>query len=787
MMIRMADKNTEKIRLNATSHSVRAAQAVLQYGVGAMVDFPSQTLMTAAPKYWNDQIVRIHDERLEKSLGVQYFGMPAGGKNRDGIAYARFPEWYFCPKCRRFQPLSKWIAEFDKKAKEQEKTNNRNMSRRLYCPKDRVELVVARIVTVCERGHINDFPWVKWTHAKNRGGPKPICVNPQLTFTTSPVASEGLEGLSLKCTTCDASATLKDAFNDGIFEQLDEKTENRYDFTCEGRHPWKNETNACPCYPKVLQRGSSSVYFPVTASSLVIPPFSDIINSRIEDSTLYEEFRNAIKTAMEMKVSMNLSEEQTNAFIQGKIDEYAEKIADNIGCRRDQVREILSRRMSSGEEPNYDTGSVEYRAAEFDALSGRASVTGTDYDDFKRVGTDIKKYDIPFVKSISLIEKIREVQVMLGFSRISPFSASMIADEGLNPKFVSVREVKDNWYPGYNVYGEGIFIEFDEDAINRWRSGNGTLEKRVKMLQENYDKSFIGRQHKREISGKFLLLHTVSHLLIKQLSFECGYNISSLKERIYCGEAAEGKEMAGILIYTASGDSEGTLGGLVRQGRYDTFPRIYRKAIESAVICSNDPVCSLSNGQGRDSLNLAACYSCCLLPETCCEEFNIFLDRGVAVGTYGNKKLGFFHEQLYGIGGWKRDPESPKKKMAETERPTGHVIVTAGTDMSGESPESVISDISQFSETDGERELAEWLKSSGALDGKRMPLRDVKFSVSGNSDTWECDYYWRDSEIMYFASGQEKSMKIAADNGVKCIYGPDGRSENNQRIIREMR
>lgn len=783
----MADKNTEKIRLNATSHSVRAAQAVLQYGVGAMVDFPSQTLMTAAPKYWNDQIVRIHDERLEKSLGVQYFGMPAGGKNRDGIAYARFPEWYFCPKCRRFQPLSKWIAEFDKKAKEQEKTNNRNMSRRLYCPKDRVELVVARIVTVCERGHINDFPWVKWTHAKNRGGPKPICANPQLTFTTSPVASEGLEGLSLKCTTCDASATLKDAFNDGIFEQLDEKTENRYYFTCEGRHPWKNETDVCPCYPKVLQRGSSSVYFPVTASSLVIPPFSDIINTRIDNSSLYEEFRNEINGFLKARNKNRLTADDFEELVQEAIQEYSEKIADNIGCKRDQVREILSRRMSSGEEINYDTGSIEYRAAEFDALSGRASVTGTDYDDFKRVGTDIKKYDIPFVKSISLIEKIREVQVMLGFSRISPFSASMIADEGLNSKFVSVREVKDNWYPGYNVYGEGIFIEFDEDAINRWRSGNGTLEKRVKMLQENYDKSFIGRQHKREISGKFLLLHTVSHLLIKQLSFECGYNISSLKERIYCGEAAEGKEMAGILIYTASGDSEGTLGGLVRQGRYDTFPRIYRKAIESAVICSNDPVCSLSNGQGRDSLNLAACYSCCLLPETCCEEFNVFLDRGVAVGTYDNKKVGFFHEQLYGTGGWKRDPESLKEKTTETERPTGRAIVTAGTDMSGESSESVISDISQFSETDGERELAEWLKNSGALAGKRMPLRDVKFSVSGNSGSWECDYYWRDSEIMYFAYGQEKSMKIAADNGIKCIYGPDGRSENNQRIIREMR
>ena len=778
-------KHTEKIRLNVTSHSVRASQAVLQYGVGAMVDFPSQTLMTAAPEYWNDQIVRIHDERLEKSLGVRYFGMPAGGKNRDGIAYARFPEWYFCPKCRRFQPLSQWIAEFNKGAKEKEKTANRNMSRRLYCPKDHVELVVARIVTACAHGHINDFPWVKWVHAKNFGGAKDICGNPKLTFTTSPMASEGLEGLSIKCTTCNASATLKDAFNEGEFARLNDKFDGKYDFSCDGGHPWKNEKEGCGIYPKVLQRGSSSVYFPVTASSLVIPPFSDIINSRIEDSSLYEEFRTKIEASMEMKNTMGLTEEQMDNYIQGKLDEYAKKIGDNIGCRAEQVREILSRRMSEHEELNYDTGSIEYRSAEFDALSGRASVTGTQYDDFKCVGTDIKKYGIPFVKSISLIEKIREVQVMLGFSRITPFPASLISGASYN--FVNIKKKDDDWYPGYNVYGEGIFIEFDEDFINAWRSGNAALERRVNTLQENYDKSFLGSQNPRKISGKFLLLHTISHLLIKQLSFECGYNISSLKERIYCGEAADGKEMAGILIYTASGDSEGTLGGLVRQGRYDTFPGIYKKAIESAVICSNDPVCSLSNGQGRDSLNLAACYSCCLLPETCCEEFNVFLDRGVAVGTYDNKKLGFFHEQLYGRDGWKSVPGKTASARTDKKKDGSSVTVISGTDMSGEDWTSVTSDILQFAETDGERELADWIAENRAFEGKRMSLRNAKFSVPGNPDTLECDYCWSDQQIMYFASGQEDAMKVAMNNGVKCIYGPNGLSEDNKKIIKGMK
>lgn len=138
-----------------------------------------------------------------------------------------------------------------------------------------------------------------------------------------------------------------------------------------------------------------------------------------------------------------------------------------------------------------------------------------------------------------------------------------------------------------------------------------------------------------------------------------GYLNASLKERIYCSEEADGKEMSGVLIYTACGDSEGTLGGLVRQGRADTFPKIFNKAIENARTCSNDPVCSLSQGQGRDSLNLAACYSCALIPETSCEEFNSFLDRGVVVGTFDNPNLGFFQGVYEGTPSPVKAPGAP--------------------------------------------------------------------------------------------------------------------------------
>ena len=165
---------------------------------------------------------------------------------------------------------------------------------------------------------------------------------------------------------------------------------------------------------------------------------------------------------------------------------------------------------------------------------------------------------------------------------------------------------------------------------------------RAKKLNDNYNESYFGVNNKRNITPKFILLHTLAHLLISQLSFECGYNVASISEKIYCSEEEDGKEMSGIFIYTASGDSEGTLGGLVRQGRNDAFPDIFKKAINNAKTCSNDPICITSNGQGRDSLNLAACYSCALLPETSCEENNVFLDRGMVIGTFEDEKMGFW-------------------------------------------------------------------------------------------------------------------------------------------------
>lgn len=610
----------EKVDLNSVTHSVRAAQAVLQYGVGAMVDFPDQTLITAAPEYWSS-IMRINDERFAKALGVDYFAAPVN------ISYARFPEWYFCPKCRKFQRLEQWISEYKKKAKAKTLESDEHMVKHMQCMDCHQDLVVARIVTICEHGHINDFPWIKWVHNQSK---KPICGNPSLKFKTGASSTEGLEGLSISCS-CGAHATLKGAFDKDRFEKIDKET-GANDFRCEGGHPHKHIKEKCDCYPRTVQRGSSSVYFPVVYSSLVIPPYADVLNTRIEKSKAFADC---------LAIIEDEESENRNDTIKKRLSKWSEKIALEIGADKSDIERILIRKWIEKSSVEMDVTSVKYRAEEYDALTGEISTPSYGFGEFIRKSLPIDDYNLPSIKTISLIEKVRVVNALVGFSRINPVMGKY--DSG----FIHSKEADTRWYPAYEVKGEGIFIEFEQKDIDKWISSNPLITERAKLINDNYATSFIGQNHPRIITPKFIMLHTLSHLLIKQLSFECGYSIASLSERIYCSEGKDEKQMAGIFIYTASGDSEGTLGGLVRQGRPDVFSHIFRKAVMNAQICSNDPVCILSHGQGRDSLNLAACHACALLPETCCEERNGFLDRGLVVGTYEDKTIGFYSRLIF--------------------------------------------------------------------------------------------------------------------------------------------
>lgn len=755
-----------KIRLkNKTAYSVRASQAVLQYGVGAMVDFRDRTLMTAAPEYWSGSVSHIRDERLEKILHVDYFGKPGDKddvKFAEGISYVRFPEWYFCPSCRRFKPIGEWVTEYRAKSPKKAEEDP-HMIQTMKCPKCFQELVVARIITACQEGHIDDFPWVKWVHCQNFGGPKEICSRPELTITTSSSASEGLEGLTLKCLNCGAAASLRGAFDPGKFEELDKKTDFRYNFRCAGKHPWKHKTESCKSteYPKVLQRGSSSVYFPVTESSLVIPPYSSIVTNKIDESAAYAEYKAVIASYLS---TPGITAETIELLHNLQPQVYAQRIAQETAIPFDKVVGVLKRKNAAPDDGEYSTASVKYRAEEYEAITGETVIEAEDYGEFYREGVDISAYNLPFLKSISLIHKVREVQALVGFTRLKPVDSTDAP--GSQAVVVPVKEPDTKWYPAYDVRGEGIFIEFDSSSINNWRSENQFLAERVALLNDNYKKSFIGENHPREITGKFLLLHTISHLLIKQLSFECGYGIASLKERIYCSEAADGKEMAGILIYTACGDSEGTLGGLVRQGRSDTFPSIFNKAIENARTCSNDPVCSLSQGQGRDSLNLAACYSCTLIPETSCEEFNCFLDRGVVVGTFDNPNLGFFQ------GVYEGAPVPANAHVVSDAPLTPLVYKGGGTDMSDSTYADIWTNLLDWSTDETETKLLqELIVKSDFCASKIKPVMNGTMLDLTTQEEYACDLIWKQAKAVFLSAENEDIVQAIRNGGWICFCG----------------
>jgi hypothetical protein len=248
-----------------------------------------------------------------------------------------------------------------------------------------------------------------------------------------------------------------------------------------------------------------------------------------------------------------------------------------------------------------------------------------------------------FVESLALVDKLRETRAFTGFNRAYPENGFGLADR---KALLRKNPSPERWLPAYLVYGEGIFVQLREEELARWEKEQAVID-RAAALAERFGRVQSERQLRpRSLTPRFVLVHTLAHLVINRLTFECGYSSAALRERLYVSEPGE-TPMAGVLIYTAAGDAEGTMGGLVRMGKPGYFEPALRAALHEATWCAADPVCmevGTRAGQGPDACNLAACHNCALVPETACEEFNRFLDRGLVVGTAEDRALGFFSQ-----------------------------------------------------------------------------------------------------------------------------------------------
>lgn len=292
----------------------------------------------------------------------------------------------------------------------------------------------------------------------------------------------------------------------------------------------------------------------------------------------------------------------------------------------------------TGDTPEEAAEEDAYRRQEYHVFTRDLQIgfPKRDLDIRSRSPSEYKDLQACNFRRIALLHKLRETRAFDGFSRI--FSSSLTREE--RRALISDDEIR--WLPAIIVRGEGIFIEFSHEHIARWERDHAEkLASRLKPLQRSLAAvAERRRQTASPITPAYLLLHTFAHVVITELVKECGYGSASLRERIYCGGGES--PMAGILIYTAAGDSEGTMGGLVRMGEPDKLGTVVLEALRKSRWCSADPVCIESEGQGPGNCNRAACHSCGLLPETSCEVQNRLLDRAMLIGTLVDPEIGYF-------------------------------------------------------------------------------------------------------------------------------------------------
>lgn len=607
--------------------AVRRSQLISPLGVGQMINFPGdESLMVCGLDAWekvyqsaSDGIEEfiIREERLEKRLGVSHFRLPpeyrtsgSGVKNANlKIPCVRFPLWHYCPHCGSMEKLSPFGSR--------QRCKGPKYSDGLSChnrpERQRPWLIPVRFITICEAGHIEDFPFMEWVHRE-----RPYDSFCKLRLLPGR-GSSALSGIKIVCS-CSQSRTMSTAFNDHSLDKIKK---------CSGNRPWLGETEndeeLCGCSLKVVQRGASNVYFPEIRSSIYLPYWEKTTDRKAIE--IVEQYWSKI----------------SGHRVNGELDRtFINMLAEIKHVDSEQLykaaQEKLQNQYGGSNEDLIGDSEETYRRMEYEAILSGAGGDNQDFYVVNVKGTSYGKELSTYFRSVSLLHKIKETRAFVGFSRVLPESNRTI-DELKKELHLSPNI---DWLPAIVVRGEGIFFEFNGERLNKWAELS-KVRQRAELLNANVRsyRASIG-QSSRSYSAKFILLHTFAHLLINQLSYSCGYGSSALRERIYCDELHPDKPMNGVLIYTASGDSEGSLGGLVRQGRPGRLEEIILTALQEATWCSSDPICMESKGQGPNSCNLAACHTCALLPETSCENGNRILDRLLVVGSPDDSELGYF-------------------------------------------------------------------------------------------------------------------------------------------------
>ena len=562
---------------------LRPNQVITTFGPGAIVDAVKDSVTVLDINYWNEKGKKIIDGRLASYLGVDCFYMPRTSFSGD-IPVVSFPYTHVCSNimCGRLFDVR---DEFDL---------DKYIRYGVNCPDCHRQAYPSRFITICENGHMDEFPWKWWVH---RG--KTNCTRKLRMYSTGNTSTLG--DMWIECE-CGAKRSMSGATQKENFEDL----------ACSGHHPFRPNHKNEKCSKKMLpsQRGASNVYFAVSRSAISIPPWVNPLYNLIDEH---------------LRLIDSYEEDFGDMGLQKVYEKYF------LAYTREEFDGALQRRREN------ITEFTEIKQMEYDAITHHADPAyASNKKHFKAEEDDLPEYLKKYFSRIIRITRLREVKVLLGFTRVD--APDPDADEQANIVYLN-KGKSEKWLPAAEVNGEGIFIEFNKETINSWIS-----DEKVKALSERYAECYKefcdskGWIVKNLRDVKYVLMHTFAHLLIKQMSLASGYSSSAIRERIYFGD-----KMTGILLYTGSADKEGSLGGLVELGNVEHLNVLMRDAFQEALLCTNDPECLNNTPAGKNS-NGAACHSCCMISETACENGNRMLDRGLVVPIAGREKQAYFKE-----------------------------------------------------------------------------------------------------------------------------------------------
>ena len=598
---------------------LRSSQLLHTYGVGAVADLPNLSVVIGGLEQWDlANSVIVPEDRvlaaLRSHLGQQVQALrtapykpetadPFAEWARIGVPVRLFPRWLRCSdnRCNRLAPVESGLFALDSNLWRPERIRYAHGCR--GHGSSRPTAVPSRFVLACPRGHLDDFPWLYFVH----GGESPGSGEHTLRLFERGSTGEAAN-LFVECS-CKRQRPMAPAFGQEAVKTLS---------ACRGRHPHLGTFGECGEQTRTLGLGATNGWFAMQVRAFTLPQ-------------------------ADTEVGQGVAENWGQLSLYANVPpEVAKTLLPTVACWPDveqygvdavwgAIQRQAKREKNSSSEPE----ETELHTPEWQAFTRPEP---SDFPNFTTRREQPPSSARAWLQDVVLVPRLREVSALFGFTRIDAPEWDILSTD--QDRVAPLAREAPTWVPCAETRGEGIFLRFREDQIAAWEK-RPDVRARSRMLAAGHVKWRLDRRLVPADwpGARYLLLHTLAHALIREFALECGYSASGIAERIYArgGE----KPMAGIILYTAAPDSEGTLGGLVSLGRRDRLGGLIDQALDAARLCTSDPLCADHDPRDQGQLFGAACHACLFASETSCERGNHYLDRALLVDTVTGGSTGF--------------------------------------------------------------------------------------------------------------------------------------------------